>query len=88
MTYLLEVAPTLSPWKERTPPRIWRDGHEMSSLNSWPGLGHAALTCRLDWAGAAETIPLVWVGQRTMEGGTTSYGEGSDEKSFVSERFE
>lgn len=56
-TYFLEVAPTLSPWKFRKPPRAWRVGHERFSVYSPEVLGHAARTgARSFKAGAAETV--------------------------------
>jgi hypothetical protein len=56
LTNFLEVAPTLSPWKFRNPPRACRVGQERFSVYSPWVLGHAALTgARSLRDGAAET---------------------------------
>jgi hypothetical protein len=55
-TYFLDVAPTLSPWKFRNPPRACKVGHDRFSVYSPCVFGHAARTgARSFRDGAAET---------------------------------
>jgi hypothetical protein len=55
-TYFFEVAPTLSPWKFRNPPRACSVGQERFSVYSPCVFGHAARTgARSFRDGAAET---------------------------------